>query len=43
MASVDVPVGLLGYGTVVLRGTGMGIEKLGAIADPIALRKAVTT
>jgi uncharacterized membrane protein YdbT with pleckstrin-like domain len=34
---------LLGYGTVVLRGTGMGIEKLGAIADPIALRKAVTT
>jgi uncharacterized membrane protein YdbT with pleckstrin-like domain len=32
---------LLGYGTVHVRGTGEGIERLHHIADPIALRNAI--
>jgi uncharacterized membrane protein YdbT with pleckstrin-like domain len=32
---------LLGYGTVEVRGTGIGLEPLQRIADPIDLRRAV--
>jgi uncharacterized membrane protein YdbT with pleckstrin-like domain len=33
---------MLGYGTVHIRGTGAGIENLTMIADPLALRSAIT-
>jgi uncharacterized membrane protein YdbT with pleckstrin-like domain len=41
---VDQPVlgRLLNYGTVHIRGTGTGIEHLDRIADPLALRTAIT-
>jgi uncharacterized membrane protein YdbT with pleckstrin-like domain len=32
---------LLGYGSIVVRGTGSGIEGLHHIADPIALRSSI--
>jgi len=32
---------LLGYGSIVARGTGSGIEGLHHIADPIALRSSI--
>lgn len=32
---------LLNYGTVIVRGTGAGIEPLRNVADPIALRNAI--
>jgi len=44
--SVDVRQDLFGrmldYGTVVIRGTGAGIEPLTSIATPLALRNAIT-
>jgi uncharacterized membrane protein YdbT with pleckstrin-like domain len=44
--SVDVSQSILGrmldYGTVVLRGTGQGVEPLKTVSEPVALRKAVT-
>jgi uncharacterized membrane protein YdbT with pleckstrin-like domain len=44
--SVDVSQGVLGrvfdYGTVVIRGTGAGLEPLSRVAAPIALRNAIT-
>jgi len=33
---------VLNYGTVDIRGTGAGIEDLKMIADPLALRSAIT-
>lgn len=41
---VDQPVfgRLLGYGTIHVRGTGSGIEHLHRVADPLALRSAIT-
>ena len=33
---------MLGYGTVHIRGTGAGIENLRMIANPLALRSAIT-
>lgn len=43
--TVDVEQGilgrLLGYGTVVVRGTGSGIEPLSAIGHPLAIRNAI--
>ena len=41
---VDQPVlgRLLNYGTIHIRGTGTGIEHLDHIADPLALRTAIT-
>jgi len=45
--SVDVGQSILGrlldYGTVVVRGTGAGIEPLSNIAEPLKLRSFVTT
>jgi uncharacterized membrane protein YdbT with pleckstrin-like domain len=45
--SVDVRQGVFGrmldYGTVLIRGTGAGIEPLDNIAMPLALRNAITT
>jgi hypothetical protein len=42
---VDVDQGLgarlLGYGTVLIRGTGSGIEPLRRIGDPLAIRNAI--
>jgi uncharacterized membrane protein YdbT with pleckstrin-like domain len=32
---------LLGYGTVLIRGTGAGFEPLRRVADPVALRNAI--
>ena len=32
---------IFGYGTVVIRGTGGGIEPLRGVAAPIALRNAI--
>jgi hypothetical protein len=44
--SVDVGQSILGrlldYGTVVVRGTGAGIEPLSNIAEPLKLRSFVT-
>lgn len=44
--SVDVDQSLLGrvlgYGTIHILGTGQGIESLPRIADPLALRNAIT-
>jgi uncharacterized membrane protein YdbT with pleckstrin-like domain len=41
---VDQPIlgRLLNYGTIHIRGTGTGIEHLDRIADPLALRTAIT-
>ena len=43
--TVDVEQGLgarlLGYGTVVIRGTGSGIEPLRGVGDPLAIRNAI--
>jgi uncharacterized membrane protein YdbT with pleckstrin-like domain len=43
--TVDVDQGLggrlLGYGTVLIRGTGSGIEPLRRIGDPLAIRNAI--
>jgi hypothetical protein len=43
--TVDVMQGILGrifdYGTVVIRGTGSGIEPLRHIAAPLELRNAI--
>lgn len=44
--SVDVQQGVFGrmldYGTVLIRGTGAGLEPLGNIAAPLTLRNAIT-
>lgn len=44
--SVDVAQGIIGrvlnYGTVLIRGTGAGLEPLQRIAQPLALRNAIT-
>lgn len=44
--SVDVAQGIWGrifnFGTVLIRGTGAGIEPLSTIATPLALRNAIT-
>jgi membrane protein YdbS with pleckstrin-like domain len=43
--TVDVEQGLgarmLGYGTVLIRGTGSGIEPLRKVGDPLAIRNAI--
>ena len=43
--TVDVEQGILarilGYGTVLIRGTGAGFEPLTQVADPLALRNAI--
>ena len=43
--TVDVDQGLgarlLGYGTVLIRGTGSGIEPLRRVGDPLAIRNAI--
>lgn len=45
--SVDVRQDIFGrmldYGTVLIRGTGTGLEPLNSIATPIALRNAIST
>ncbi len=44
--SVDVRQGIFGrmldFGTVLIRGTGAGLEPLSTIATPLALRNAIT-
>jgi uncharacterized membrane protein YdbT with pleckstrin-like domain len=44
--SVDVTQGIIGrildYGTVLIRGTGAGLEPLQRIGQPLALRNAIT-
>ena len=42
--AVDQPLAgrILGYGTLDVRGTGVGMEKLTRIANPVALRNAIT-
>ena len=32
---------LMGFGTVLIRGTGAGFEPLRRVADPLALRSAI--
>jgi hypothetical protein len=43
--TVDVQQGvlgrMLGFGTVLVRGTGAGLEPLRRIAEPIALRNSI--